>query len=132
VEDLLTERNMTPVTAAADTPISEIIQLMRNHGVSQIPVIESGKITSMVHESDMIRGLRDGSVGPQTLTRDVAHPIGGLIYPKARLEELFFLFETDHVAVVVDGGKVVGVVSQIDLIEYMAKNPRPAPYAVAS
>ena len=132
VEDLLTKRNMKPVTAAADTPISEIIGLMRNHGVSQIPVIESGKITSMIHETDMIRGLRDGSVGPTTLTRQVASPIGGLIYPKARLEELFFLFETDHVAVVVDGGKVVGVVSKIDLIEYMAKNPRPAPIAVAS
>jgi len=132
VEDLLTERNMTPVTANADTPIAEIIRLMRDHGVSQIPMIESGKLTSMVHESDIIHGLRDGRIGTQTLTRDVANPIGGLIYPKARLEELFFLFESDHVAVVVDGGEVVGVVSQIDLIEHLAKNPRPAPYAVAS
>jgi cystathionine beta-synthase len=132
VEDLLTARNMSPVTANADTPISEIIHLMREHGVSQIPMIESGKLTSMIHESDIIHGLRDGSISTATPTRDVANPIGGLIYPKARLEELFFLFESDHVAVVVDGGKVVGVVSQIDLIEYLAKNPRPAPLAVAS
>jgi cystathionine beta-synthase len=132
VENLLTERNMSPVTANADTPIAEIIQLMRAHGVSQIPMIESGKLTSMVHESDIIRGLRNGTVGMQTLTRDVANPIGGLIYPKARIEELFFLFDSDHVAVVVDGGKVVGVVSQIDLIEHLVKNPGPAPYAVAS
>ena len=86
----------------------------------------------MVHESDIIHGLREGRIGPQTLTRDVANPIGGLIYPKARIEELFHLFESDHVAVVVDGGKVVGVVSQIDLIEHLAKNPGPEPYAVAS
>lgn len=132
VEELLTVRNMSPVTAAADSRISDIIRLMRDNGVSQIPIIESGKITSMIHESDIIRGLRDGMIGSESLTREVASPIGGLIYPKARLEELFFLFESDHVAVVVDGGKVVGVVSQIDLIEYLAKNPRPAPYAVAS
>lgn len=132
VEDLLTARNMSPVTAAADTPVSEIIQLMRNHGVSQIPVIESDKITSMIHETDIIRGLREGRIGPQSLSREVASPIGGLIYPKARLEELFFLFEADHVAVVVDGGKVVGVVSQIDLIEYLAKNPMPTPYDAVS
>ncbi len=132
VENLLTERNMSPVTANANTPIEEIIQLMRAHGVSQIPMIESGKLTSMVHESDIIRGLRNGTVGMQTLTRDVANPIGGLIYPQARIEELFFLFDSDHVAVVVDGGKVVGVVSQIDLIEHLVKNPGPAPYAVAS
>lgn len=132
VEELLTVRNMSPVTAGADSQIGEIIRLMRDHGVSQIPVIESGKITSMVHESDIIRGLRDGAIDAESLTREVASPIGGLIYPKARLEELYFLFESDHVAVVVDGGKVIGVVSQIDLIEYLAKNPRPTPYAVAS
>jgi len=132
VEELLTVRNMTPVTAGADSPISEIIRLMRDNGVSQIPVIANGKIKSMVHESDIIRGLRDGAIGPESAAREVASPIGGLIYPKARLEELFFLFESDHVAIVVDGGKVIGVVSQIDLIEYLAKNPGPAPYAVAS
>ena len=129
VEDLLTERNLSPVTANADTPIAEIIRLMRDFGVSQIPMIESGKLTSMVHESDLIQGLRDGRVGPQSLTREIARPIGGLIYPKARLEELFHLFESDYVAVVVDAGEVVGVVSQIDLIEHLAKQQGSAPAA---
>lgn len=132
VEELLTERNMSPVTATAFTPISEIIQLMRNHGVSQIPVIKSGKLTSIIHEGDIVRGLRDGKIGPQSPAEDAASPIGGLIYPKARLEELFHLFETDHVAVVLDGGEVVGVISKIDLIEHLAKRPSDTPFAVAS
>lgn len=132
VEELLTERNMSPVTATAFTPISEIIRLMRNHGVSQIPVIKSGKLTSIIHEGDIVRGLRDGKIGPQSPAEDAASPIGGLIYPKARLEELFHLFETDHVAVVLDGGEVVGVISKIDLIEHLAKRPSDTPFAVAS
>ena len=132
VEELLTERNMSPVTASAFSPISEIIQLMRNHGVSQIPIIKSSKLTSIIHEADIISGLRDGRIGPQSPAEDAASPIGGLIYPKARLEELFHLFETDHVAVVLDGGKVVGMVSKIDLIEHLAKRPSTTPLAVAS
>ena len=32
----------------------------------------------------------------------VSSPIAGLIYPKARIEELFHIFATDHVAIVVD------------------------------
>jgi cystathionine beta-synthase len=132
VEDLLTARNMVPVTASAYSPISEIIQLMRNHGVSQIPIITTSKLTSIVHEADIIRGLREGKIGPHSPASEVASQIGGLIYPKARLEELFHLFETDHVAVVLDGGKVVGVVSKIDLIEHLAKTSGPAPLAVAS
>ena len=38
-------------------------------------------------------------------------PIGGLIYPKARIEELFRIFETDQVGVVVDNGAIVGIIS---------------------
>jgi cystathionine beta-synthase len=121
VEDILSKRNSSPVTATADTPIGDIIKLMRNHGVSQIPIIESNKLNSIVHETDIVRGLRETKINPQSPARDVASNIGGLIYPKARLEELFHIFETDQVAVVVDGGSVVGVVSQIDLIEHMAK-----------
>jgi cystathionine beta-synthase len=132
VEELLTARNMSPVTASAGTKIGEIIQLMRNHGVSQIPIIESSKITSIVHEADIIRGLRNLAIGPKSLAREIANPIGGLIYPKARLEELFHVFETDHVAVVVDGGEVVGVISQIDLIEHLSKKPRTTRLAAAS
>jgi len=132
VKDLLTARNMVPVTASAYSPISEIIQLMHNHGVSQIPIITTGKLTSIIHEADIIKGLRDGSIGPHSPASEVASQIGRLIFPKARLEELFHLFETDHVAVVLDGGKVSGVVSKIDLIEHLAKSTGPAPYAVAS
>lgn len=132
VEDILQERNMLPVTATADTPISEIIHLMRQHGVSQIPVIEGTKLTLIVHEADIIRGLRSGTIEPRSPVRDAACPIGGLIYPKARLEELFHIFATDQVAVVVDGGKVVAVLSQIDLIEHLSKLPAAARSGAAS
>jgi hypothetical protein len=33
---------------------------------------------------------------------------------------LFHIFATDHVAIVVDSSKVSGVISKIDLIEYLA------------
>jgi len=52
--------------------------------------------------------------------KTVATPIGGLIYPKARIEELFHIFAGDNVAVVVDSSNVVGVISKIDLIEYLS------------
>jgi cystathionine beta-synthase len=44
-----------------------------------------------------------------------------LIYPKARIEELFRIFETDQVGVVVDNGKIVAIVSKVDVLEFMTK-----------
>jgi len=120
VEDLLRERKPNPMTALAETPIRELTRLMRAHGVSQIPIIDRGKLAMIVHESDILRGLQGGTISPDSPARSVAHSLAGLIYPKARLEELFHIFATDHVAVVVDSAQVVGVISKIDLIEYLS------------
>ena len=50
---------------------------------------------------------------------------GGLIYPKARIEELFRIFETDQVGVVFDQDKIVGIVSKIDVLDYMSSSRKP-------
>lgn len=123
VEDLLAQRPLKPVTAAAETPIADIIALMRNHAVSQVPLIEGGKLNAIIHESDVLEGLHRGEITTSSPAARAAQPIAGLIYPKARLEELLHIFATDHVAVVVDASQIVGVLSKIDLIEYLAKRP---------
>jgi predicted transcriptional regulator len=40
------------------------------------------------------------------------------------VEELFRIFETDQVAIVVDAEKIVGVIGKIDVIDYMGKRGR--------
>ena len=53
---------------------------------------------------------------------DILQPISGFVHPKARIEELFGLFAQDQAAVVVDNGAIVGVLTEIDLIDHLAKN----------
>ncbi|MEX5669869.1 CBS domain-containing protein, partial [Pseudomonas neuropathica] len=73
-------------------------------------------------ELDILQALQSGKATLNATASEFAHPIGGLIYPKARIEELYNIFETDRVAIVVDSNKLVGVVSKIDLIDYLTKN----------
>ncbi len=120
----MSEANLSPITAAADEPLAKVVGLMREHGVSQVPIKDGANLTSIVHEADILRGLREHRLSPDSPVKEAAQRISGLIYPKARLEELFHIFETDHVAVVVDGGEVCGVIAQIDLIEHLAKRER--------
>ncbi len=122
VEDLLRGRQREVITATGDESIAEVVEKLRKFGVSQIPLVDNGgKPVAIVHEVDLLRGLHHGSVTPESPVRTIAQPAGGLIYPKGRLEELFKIFETDQVALVVDGGHILGIISQIDLIEYMAR-----------
>ena len=124
VEDMLKGRTSKPITADAEAPLRSIVNLMREHGVSQIPLIERGKLNAIVHESDILNRMKAKDFSLDAPAKAVASPIAGLIYPKARIEELFHIFSTDHVAVVVDASNVVGVVSKIDLIEHLAGKGR--------
>jgi hypothetical protein len=62
--------------------------------------------------------MQEGQVTGSCAAKSVSHPIGGLIYPTARIGELFRILETDQVGVVVDNGKIVGIVSKIDVLDY--------------
>lgn len=129
VEELLASRKSgtdTPITAPATTSLSDLVSMFRSTGVSQIPITTngSGRPNAIVHEVDILRGLHAGDVSLDSPAEQVAHPIGGLIHPKARIEELYHIFETDRVAVVVDGQDLKGIVSQIDLIEFLAATKR--------
>lgn len=128
VEDLLKMKgngSAKPITARSGEKVGSVVHLFKQHGVSQVPVLnEQGRATLIVHEVDVLRGMHQGKVSAESPVEQVAQKIGGLIYPKARIEELFRIFETDQVAIVVDADKLVGVVSQIDLIEFMSKRGR--------
>jgi cystathionine beta-synthase len=121
VETVLRERPQKVITARAEETVGEVVERMRASGVSQVPIVDSdGHPTSIVHEIDILRALHSGQPGAGAPVSKIAQPIGGLIYPQARIEELFKIFETDQVAVVIDQGHIIGVVSPIDLIEHMA------------
>jgi cystathionine beta-synthase len=124
VEELLKGLKTQPITADADASIRSVVNLMRENGVSQIPLIERGKLNAIVHESDVLSKMQKREFNLDAPAKSIASPIAGLIYPKARIEELFHIFATDHVAVVVDASNVTGVISKIDLIEYIANRGR--------
>jgi len=126
VEEVLTFRTNRPVITGKDSDtVGTIIDTMKRNGVSQVPITdESGRVKSLVHEVDILRALQLGSATISSAASAVAQPVGGLIYPKARIEELYRIFETNQVAIVVDNDRIVGVVSQIDVIEFLSKRGR--------
>jgi len=123
IEDLLGARGAQKVISIMESEsIETAIKLVKDHGVSQLPVLNGqGRPVSIIHEVDILRALHNGSAKMSTAVEEVAVPIDGLIYPKARIEELFKIFETDKAAIVVDAHRLLGVISKIDLIEYMSK-----------
>lgn len=122
VEELLSGRKSPVITIRETDTLESIISLFKKHGVSQVPVVDAnGRPISLVHEVDLLRGLQSGEASLASPASAVAQRIGGLIYPKARIEELYRIFETNQVAIVIDNDRIVGVVSQIDVIDFLSR-----------
>lgn len=113
------------VTARESDTVAGVIALLRDHGISQVPVTDSaGKPLGMVHEIDILRGLQRGKVTPESPVRDIETKLGGIVHPKARVEELYGIFAAEQAAIVMTDGKIVAVLSEIDLIEHLARHER--------
>jgi len=122
IEQLI-DRSRPVITVVEDEPLSRVIKVLREGGISQVPVTDAaGKPVGIIHEVDILRAYQDGSASQTTRAAQVANDIGGLVHPKARVEELYGVFNADQVAIVYENNRVLAVLSQIDLIDHLSRH----------
>jgi cystathionine beta-synthase len=98
---------------------------MRAADVSQLPVIEDGNIVGLVDESDMLGALLEGSEKAFEMpVKDVMVTRLETISADAPIRDLVPLFRHDHVAIVLDRGRFLGIATRLDLINYFRITPR--------
>jgi cystathionine beta-synthase len=97
---------------------------MRAADVSQLPIIENDNIVGLVDESDMLGALLEGSEKAFELpVRDVMVTRLETISADAPIRDLVPLFRNDHVAIVLDRGRFLGIATRLDLINYFRITP---------
>ena len=64
--------------AIAEAPLRDVVNLMREHGVSQIPLIERGKLNAIVHESDILTKMQKRDFDLNAPAKSASSPIGGV------------------------------------------------------
>lgn len=124
VGDLVAEHPREVIAADDKTTVAAAIRLMKTHGISQLPVLDSaGGLHGIISESDLLDYLLNGGA--------MEHGIEGLhnhevatVASDTPVEELTSLFGRSAAAVVVDAGKVAGIVTKIDVIDFLASRNR--------
>jgi cystathionine beta-synthase len=124
LSDLIERQQQTLITAAPGDEVKKIIRLMKQHGISQLPVLDGDRLLGIISEGDLVQALlRDHE--------NIDRPIDGLIDqsyvvvpPDTPLTRLAAIFGEGKVALVQDGGKVRGLVTKIDFIDHMAGQMR--------
>ena len=114
------------VTADGPEKVREVIGLMKSHGISQVPVLAGGKLRGMVHEIDLLRHLVSGRGTLDSSIGDLVESDYATVTLSTKVELLKGVLSDAKIAIVLDKDAVIGVISKIDLIDYLARLATPA------
>ena len=110
--------------SVADT-LGRAVETMKERGISQVPVLDQERLAGILTESDVLQGLvaqqwQLGTKVAEAMCRRVSTVTEHT--PASMLPEIFGRGE---VAIVIDGSqKVLGLLTKIDLVEYLTQTER--------
>lgn len=110
------------VSASPDDTLSSAYGRMRMADVSQLPVLDSDKILGIIDESDLLLSLYNNAARFDA-------PVSGfminrleMLAPTEPIEKLLPILRADRVAIVVENGHFLGLITKVDLLNHLRRN----------
>jgi cystathionine beta-synthase len=125
IRDLLASKSPRVFTASKDDQVASVIELMKSEGISQVPVIDRGHLVGIVNESALLQKLLDD--GMEVLNDSVATVVNDayeVADPDAPVGLFNHIFRQGKVIVVWERGEVRGLITKIDVIDFLAHRRR--------
>jgi cystathionine beta-synthase len=102
--------------------IERATALFKEHGISQMPVLDHGKLCGILTESDLLHHLVSGRAKSDTIVAELMERKVSTVALNASSGELPRIFERGEVAIVVDDQRaVLSILTKMDLIEMIAR-----------
>jgi cystathionine beta-synthase len=123
VGDLIRNRGSRQlVTISPERTAADAIELLERTGISQLPVLDAGKPVGSVQEVTLARVLHDhGDPGKVPVGEIMAQPLP-TVDINVHLDEAYRLLLAGNTGVLaVADGKVMDIITRIDLIQYWNK-----------
>ncbi|MCP3904715.1 MAG: pyridoxal-phosphate dependent enzyme [Planctomycetes bacterium] len=121
VRDVLQSKTRAVEFANPDESLARVARRMNELGISQMPLAgTNGGPRLMIHEHDLLQTLLTGACTPEDSVIKAAKPLLGLVSMDDSLTKVQRIFDEENVAVVVDAERVEGIITKIDMIEYLA------------
>lgn len=130
VSEIMTKN---PVTAQPQQSLYEANKLFNQHNIRHLPVVEKGHLIGMVSQTDLLRisyadlDEKDDSVVPAIYEMftigDIMTRVPVFIDISSTIKETAEILarQSFHSLPVLDQGKLVGIVTTTDLINYLLK-----------
>ncbi len=121
--DLVAEKIMSTnlITCSPSDSIISALDKMRNHGISQLPVLTmDGKLIGSVSESDINDMLLKGST-IESLKTMIVRKVMGATPPQldrnSPISMVYPILKFSSCVLIVDGGEVKGIITKADILK---------------
>jgi len=104
------------------TTVRKALDHIREHNVSQLPVLDQGSPVGSVEESDLMSAvLQDPAAFDAPVKKHMTPPFPGVNIDEPISGVIGFLSKKHHAVLVEDEGAVKGIITRFDVIEYMSR-----------
>ncbi|HXV44543.1 MAG TPA: cystathionine beta-synthase [Anaerolineae bacterium] len=104
----------------------DVISLMKQHNISQAPVVDNGRLLGIVTEVELLNHMLTAghTHDPDETIEAIIRPQVTTVTPDTSLEALMSVFATHQVALVVEDEQPVGIITKIDLLDFLTGRVR--------
>lgn len=117
----------SPIVAVkSDDRVDKAIQLMKSHDISQLPVLDGEVQVGSISEATVVQRIASGENMARLLkrnVRDIMENSFPTVSKDTDIDVVYSLLEHEPAIIVVERGKVAGIVTKADLFK-LAGKPR--------
>jgi cystathionine beta-synthase len=113
------------VTASSSDTVADSVMLMKEHGISQLPVLDDSRLVGILTESDVLGKLVDGRANLSSAVAEVMFRRVTTVQASDEASKLVAVFAGGMAALVIDdAGKLTGIITKMDLVDRLTSKTR--------
>jgi cystathionine beta-synthase len=109
------------VSVAPDDTLLAAQSRMKLYDLSQLPVLDDGRIVGMLDESDLLLAVSRNATAFQQPVSEVMSSRLVTVQPHAQIDSLLPVFDNGLVAIVCDGDRFLGLITRLDVLNFLRR-----------
>lgn len=111
------------VSLSPDESVEQAVKLMEKHGFSQLPVLENAVPIGSISESALVQAMGSRDIGriSNARVRELMEDSFPAVAPGTDMGTISALLDTNHAVLVMEMGKVVGVITKYNIMQLINK-----------
>lgn len=109
------------IVVGPDEPLTTAYTRMKTYDISQLPVVEGDRIMGIIDESDLLLAVVDNKENFRAPVKTAMVSRLRFIDYRRGMPDLMPIFAAGHVAIVTKGDEFLGLITRIDLLNYLRR-----------